>query len=132
LTGAGQAAPKAGWQTFDLPAGTPVNSLFNDHAGPLSKVTVGGGDVITLELRADRRLSSGTRRTALERALSILEAEPSPCADPGRGPVVAIPPPAGSISRARSDARSLGCAGLAPMLACPDLVGSASWAIQLT
>lgn len=53
LTGAGQAAPKAGWQAFDLPAGTPVNSLFNDHAGPLSKVRVGGGDVITLELSAD-------------------------------------------------------------------------------
>ena len=36
-----------------FPAGTPVNSLFNDHAGPLSNVRVSGGDVITLELTAD-------------------------------------------------------------------------------
>jgi hypothetical protein len=53
LTGAGQGAPKAGWQSFDVPAGTPTNSLFNDHAGPSSAVTVGAGDVITLELSAD-------------------------------------------------------------------------------
>jgi hypothetical protein len=53
LTGAGQAAPKAGWQALGVPAGTPVNSLFNVHAGPPSKVKVGAGDVITLELSAD-------------------------------------------------------------------------------
>ena len=53
LTGAGQAPPKAGWQALGVPAGTPVNSLFNAHAGPLSNVKVGGGDVITLELSAD-------------------------------------------------------------------------------
>lgn len=53
LTGPGQGAPKSGWQSFDVPAGTPTNSLFNDHAGPSSAVTVGAGDVITLELSAD-------------------------------------------------------------------------------
>jgi hypothetical protein len=52
LTGVGQAA-KPGWQAFDVPAGTPVNSLFNDHAGPSTEVSVGDGDVITLELSAD-------------------------------------------------------------------------------
>lgn len=53
LTGAGQNVDKPGWQAFDVPAGTPVNSLFNDHAGPSSKVTVGAGDVIRLEVSAD-------------------------------------------------------------------------------
>ena len=53
LTGPGQAAPKAGWQSFKVPAGTPTNSLFNEHAGPSSAVTVSAGDVITLELSAD-------------------------------------------------------------------------------
>jgi hypothetical protein len=52
LTGAGQL-DKPGWQEFDVPAGTPTNSLFNDHAGPSSAVQVGAGDVITLELSAD-------------------------------------------------------------------------------
>jgi len=52
LTGAGQVA-KPGWQAFDVPAGTPVNTLFNDHAGPSLQVDVGDGDVITLELSAD-------------------------------------------------------------------------------
>ena len=52
LTGAGQVA-KPGWQAFDVPVGTPVNSLFNDHAGPSASVTVSVGDVITLEVSAD-------------------------------------------------------------------------------
>ena len=52
LTGDGQPA-KPGWQFFALPAGTPVNSLFNDHAGPPTMVRVGVGDVITLDLSAD-------------------------------------------------------------------------------
>lgn len=52
LTGAGQVA-KPDWQAFDVPAGTPVNSLFNDHAGPSSEVQVGAGDTITLEVSAD-------------------------------------------------------------------------------
>jgi len=53
LSGPGQGAPKTGWQSFEIPAGTPTNSLFNDHAGPSSAVAVGAGDVITLELSAD-------------------------------------------------------------------------------
>jgi hypothetical protein len=53
LSGPGQSAPKAGWQSFAVPAGTPINSLFNDHAGPSSAVAVGAGDTITLELSAD-------------------------------------------------------------------------------
>jgi hypothetical protein len=52
LTGPGQAA-KPGWQSFDIPAGTPTNTLANDHAGPSSNVAVGAGDVISLELSAD-------------------------------------------------------------------------------
>jgi hypothetical protein len=52
LTGAGQVA-KPGWQAFNIPAGTPVNSLFNNHAGPSSAVQVHAGDVITLEVSAD-------------------------------------------------------------------------------
>ena len=52
LTGAGQVA-KPGWQAFDLPAGTPVNSLFSEHAGPPAGVQVYAGDVITLEVSAD-------------------------------------------------------------------------------
>lgn len=53
LTGPGQSAPKAGWQNFSLPAGTPSNTLFNVHAGPSSAISVGIGDVIRLELSAD-------------------------------------------------------------------------------
>jgi hypothetical protein len=53
LTGAGQPAPKLGWQAFGVPAGTPINSLFNSHAGPSSSVAVKAGDVITLEVSAD-------------------------------------------------------------------------------
>ena len=52
LTGAGQEA-KPGWQAVGVPAGTPVNTLFNAHAGPASEVVVRPGDVITLELSAD-------------------------------------------------------------------------------
>lgn len=52
LTGPGQL-DKPGWQELDVPAGTPTNSLFNDHAGPSSAVNVGAGDVITLDLSAD-------------------------------------------------------------------------------
>ena len=52
LTGAGQL-DKPGWQAVDVPAGTPTNTLFNNHAGPSSAVNVGAGDVITLELSAD-------------------------------------------------------------------------------
>jgi hypothetical protein len=52
LTGPGQLS-KSGWQAFDIPAGTPTNSLFNDHAGPSAAVSVGAGDVIRLELSAD-------------------------------------------------------------------------------
>jgi hypothetical protein len=52
LTGSGQLG-KPGWQFFDVPAGTPINSVFNNHAGPSSSVQVGAGDVITLELSAD-------------------------------------------------------------------------------
>jgi hypothetical protein len=53
LTGAGQSGPKSGWQTFGIPAGTPINTLANSHAGPSSGVTVSAGDVITLEVSAD-------------------------------------------------------------------------------
>ena len=53
LTGAGQTGLKAGWQTFGIPAGTPLNTLANNHAGPSSRVTVSAGDVITLEVSAD-------------------------------------------------------------------------------
>ena len=53
LTGPGQSGAKAGWQNFSLPAGTSSNTLFNAHAGPASAVSVGAGDVITLELSAD-------------------------------------------------------------------------------
>lgn len=53
LTGAGQGAPKSDWQTFGVPAGTPINTLANNHAGPSSRVTVKAGDVITLEVSAD-------------------------------------------------------------------------------
>ena len=53
LTGAGQSGDKSGWQAFGVPAGTPTNTLFNNHAGPSSAVKVGAGDVITLELSAD-------------------------------------------------------------------------------
>jgi hypothetical protein len=52
LTGAGQL-DKPGWQAVGVPAGTPTNTLFNNHAGPSSAVEVGAGDVITLELSAD-------------------------------------------------------------------------------
>jgi hypothetical protein len=52
LTGAGQTA-KPGWQALELPAGTTGSTLFNEHAGPSSTVTVSPGDVITLELSAD-------------------------------------------------------------------------------
>lgn len=52
LTGDGQPE-KPGWQFFSIPAGTPINSLFNDHAGPSAPVRVGAGDVITLDLSAD-------------------------------------------------------------------------------
>ena len=52
LTGAGQL-DKPGWQAVGVPAGTPTNTLFNNHAGPSSAVNVGAGDVITLELSAD-------------------------------------------------------------------------------
>jgi hypothetical protein len=52
LSGAGQL-DKPGWQEFNVPAGTPLNSLFNDHAGPPSAVTVSAGDVISLEVSAD-------------------------------------------------------------------------------
>ena len=51
LTGPGQDKPD--WQALQIPAGTPVNTLANDHAGPSATVTVGAGDVITLELSAD-------------------------------------------------------------------------------
>jgi hypothetical protein len=53
LSGAGQTGTKSGWQVFAIPAGTPTNTLFNNHAGPSSTVTVRAGDVITLELSAD-------------------------------------------------------------------------------
>jgi hypothetical protein len=53
LTGPGQTGPKAGWQTFGVPAGTPLNTLANNHAGPSSRVAVSAGDVITLEVSAD-------------------------------------------------------------------------------
>ncbi len=53
LSGAGQSGDKSGWQVFGIPAGTPTNTLFNNHAGPSSTVKVGAGDVITLELSAD-------------------------------------------------------------------------------
>jgi len=53
LTGPGQTGPKTGWQTFGVPAGTPLNTLANNHAGPSSRVTVSAGDVITLEVSAD-------------------------------------------------------------------------------
>ena len=53
LTGGGESGGKAGWQVFTVPAGTPRNSLSNDHAGPSAALNVGAGDVITLELSAD-------------------------------------------------------------------------------
>jgi hypothetical protein len=53
LTGPGQTGLKAGWQTLGVPAGTPLNTLANNHAGPSSRVAVSAGDVITLEVSAD-------------------------------------------------------------------------------
>jgi hypothetical protein len=53
LTGLGEPGGKPGWQVFDVPAGTPTNSLFNDHAGPSSAVQIAEGDTLTLELSAD-------------------------------------------------------------------------------
>jgi hypothetical protein len=54
LSGTGQNDPdKLGWQAFDVPAGTPINTLFNVHAGPSTAISVGVGDVITLEVSSD-------------------------------------------------------------------------------
>ena len=41
-----------GEQRLDVPAGTPVNTLFNVHVGASSPVNVGAGDPITLRLRS--------------------------------------------------------------------------------
>jgi hypothetical protein len=41
-----------GYQELFVPAGTPINTLFNVHAGVSSPVTVGAGDTITLSLRS--------------------------------------------------------------------------------
>jgi len=41
-----------GWQSFVIPAGTPINTLFNVHAANASAVNVGAGDILTLYLNA--------------------------------------------------------------------------------
>jgi hypothetical protein len=39
-----------GWQSFVIPAGTPVGTLFNESVASSSAVTVGAGDTLTLQL----------------------------------------------------------------------------------
>jgi hypothetical protein len=39
-----------GNQRLDVPAGTPINTLFNVHVGSASPIQVGAGDTITLTL----------------------------------------------------------------------------------
>jgi hypothetical protein len=46
----GNVSLTGGWQSFIIPAGTPPNSLFNEHAANAAPVTVGAGDKITLQL----------------------------------------------------------------------------------
>lgn len=49
----GSASLTGGWQSFAVPAGTPVNTLFNVHFARSSAVAVGAGDTISLQLSAD-------------------------------------------------------------------------------
>jgi hypothetical protein len=46
----GNVSLSSGWQSFIIPAGTPPNTLFNEHAANAAPVTVGAGDKITLQL----------------------------------------------------------------------------------
>jgi hypothetical protein len=48
----GSVSLSGGEQQLNVPAGTPINTLFNVHVGPSSPVTVGAGDTITLRLRS--------------------------------------------------------------------------------
>jgi hypothetical protein len=51
-SGCGSASLSGGWQSFLIPAGTPINTLFNLHAANASPVQVGAGDTLTLYLNA--------------------------------------------------------------------------------
>ena len=48
----GAVSLTGGEQLLNVPAGTPINTLFNVHVGVSSPVTVGAGDKITLVLRS--------------------------------------------------------------------------------
>jgi hypothetical protein len=48
----GSVSLSGGEQQLNVPAGTPINTLFNVHVGLSSPVNVGAGDTITLRLRS--------------------------------------------------------------------------------
>jgi hypothetical protein len=48
----GAVSLTGGYQQLNVPAGTPINTLFNVHVGISSPVNVGAGDTITLSLRS--------------------------------------------------------------------------------
>jgi hypothetical protein len=50
--GAAGVSLTGGYQELSVPAGTPINTLFNVHVGVSSPVNVGEGDTITLSLRS--------------------------------------------------------------------------------
>jgi hypothetical protein len=48
----GAVSLTGGYQQLSVPAGTPINTLFNLHVGVSSPISVGAGDTITLSLRS--------------------------------------------------------------------------------
>jgi hypothetical protein len=48
----GSVSLTGGEQQLSVPAGTPIDTLFNVHVGLSAPVTVGAGDTITLRLRS--------------------------------------------------------------------------------
>lgn len=48
----GAVSLTGGYQELFVPAGTPINTLFNLHVGVSSPISVGAGDTITLSLRS--------------------------------------------------------------------------------
>jgi hypothetical protein len=48
----GAVSLTGGYHQLDVPAGTPINTLFNVHVGVSSPVNIGAGDTITLSLRS--------------------------------------------------------------------------------
>lgn len=48
----GAVSLTGGYQELFVPAGTPINTLFNLHVGVSSPISVGAADTITLSLRS--------------------------------------------------------------------------------